>query len=256
MEKKNVLSSFMNKLMALPMWIKEVIFIQLRDELENNSINAARETFYKEDLYQYYLPTLTYSGKKELAARATGHADNLYKFLEGVADGFNIIEITLNNYWTLEETAKLNLESLELEYISPSKSNYVRATGTYLSGKIRLGEFFKRIGRIDVDQLDTAIRKQKEYDKNGKKIGMAKILIDLGYITENDANVVLFIKDECKKRFIFNTDILGKSVVSASNQPQPQQLSTSAFAVKIDKLTRENEFLTAKLNAISDIVQK
>lgn len=250
MDKKNIFLTFIDKFTNLPLWIKEVLFLHLKADLDNYVLNARNIVLDKNDLYQYCLPNITYIGKKELASRANNHNENIYKFLEGASQGLNILEITLNNYWTLEETAILNIQCIEKEYVSPPSTTNTKTMALYLSGKIRIGEYFKRVGQVNVDQLDTAIRKQKELEAAGQKVGMATVMINLGLITDEDSKIVLYIKDESKKRFIFNTDILGKNAVVAA----PQGGGSSQELV--EKLTRENNSLRNKLKAIAEILQK
>lgn len=250
MEKKNIYTSFIEKFLGLPLWIKEVLYLQLKLDLDSYLLNSRHNVMDKSELYQYSLPNVTYIGKKELTSRAGDLHPNLYKFLEGAAQGLNIIEITLNNYWTLEETAILNIQCIEKEFVAPPTTVNAKTMALYLSGKIRIGEYFKRLGQVNVDQLDSAIRKQKELEAAGQKVGMAQVMINLGLITEEDSKIVLYIKDESKKRFIFNTDILGKNAVVAA----PQGSGSSQELV--EKLTRENNGLRTKLKAIAEILQK
>ncbi len=255
MEKKNVFSNFLDKFLGFPLWIKEVLYLQMKEDLENYSLSAAHALLDKRDLYQYYEPTITYLGKKEVYSRTGDFSPNLYKFLNDASQGLNILEITLNNYWTLEETAVLNLQAIEKELVTTPATPNAKAMALYLAGKIRLGEYFKHIGKVDVDQLDIAIRKQKEMDQTGQRIGMATIMIELGYVTEEETKIVLYIKDESKKRFIFNADMIAKTAV-ATEPVQEVSPSGSDNKVLLEKLAKENSVLRQKLMAIADVLRK
>lgn len=260
MEKhNNIFSIFVDRLLDLPLWVKEILYLELKSDIEKNSLTQdICGNIDKESLYQYYVPTLTYSGKKELSSRSTGPSSTIYKFLEAVSLGLNILEITLSNFWTLEETAMLNIQCVEKEYITAPSSVILKAISLYLAGKIRLGEYFKRLGKINVDQLDTAIRKQKELEAAGQKVGMATVMIRLGYINEEESKMVLLIKDECKKRFILNSDIPGKTSVSGPPQGGASSVSpvggVSASSEIVLKLTKENTILKNKLQAIGKVL--
>ncbi len=263
MEKKNLFVEFLNKFLALPLWLKEILFVNLREDLAKHSFEDNNENIRKESLYQYYVPALTYLGKKELVERAGGYHPNIYKFLSAAAQDDNIAEITLNNYWTLEEAALLNIESIEHEFVTPPGSTYAQAMALYLAGRIRIGEYFKRIGKIDIDQLDSAIRKQKELADAGEKIGMVSVMIKMGYISEKDSKVVLYIKDECKQRFIFNPDILSKTPVNSTEPPAPPPIEPNmTFELPsvndevVERLTKENTLLKKKIRAIVEIIKK
>lgn len=259
MAKKNLFLSFWDKFLTLPLWVKEVLYLNLQEDLLNYSFGL--QYLDKNDIYQYYKPALTYLGKKELASRDSNLHPDIYKFMDSASQDLNIIEITLNNYWTLEETAKFNLECIDKEFVIPPSTKNSKAMALYLAGKIRIGEYFKRIDKIDVDQLDVAIRKQKELENAGQKKGMATVMIDLGYITEQDTKTVLYIKDEGKKRFIFNTDIISKSTTQASapeniaNAAPIGANSSNANNAVVEKLLRENTLLKNKLKAIINVIQ-
>ncbi|MDD3238075.1 MAG: hypothetical protein PHV37_08280 [Candidatus Gastranaerophilales bacterium] len=251
MEKKNLFVSFLDKFIDLPLWIKEALFLCLKQDLEKYSV--AQKSVDKSDLYQFYSPVLTYVGKKEISSHNDSHEPNVYKFLEGAAMGLNCLEITLNNYWTLEETALLNILCVEKEYVSPPSSKVANAMLLYFSGKIRFGEYFKRIGKINVDQLDSALRKQKELEENGQKMGMASVMIKLGLVTEEDTKNVLYVKDESKKRFIFNTDLLGKG--NASRVDSVSGITAGSNLALLEKLTKENTLLKHKIKGIINVIQ-
>ena len=44
-------------------------------------------------------------------------------------------------------------------------------------------------------------------------------MVELGFVSERETKAVIYIKDECKKRFIFNANMLGKSSTSAPAAP-------------------------------------
>ncbi|MGN1153398.1 MAG: hypothetical protein ACI4S3_05160, partial [Candidatus Gastranaerophilaceae bacterium] len=60
--KKNILNMFIEKIKAFPLWIKQVIFLRLYEDLKND----LSEDFIKideKDLYCLYAPPLSYKGK-------------------------------------------------------------------------------------------------------------------------------------------------------------------------------------------------
>ena len=92
--------------------------------------------------------------KTELSERKCGLDTNIYNFMGNVSSGLNMLEISMNNFWTMEEVAKYFIFCLEQDYIKPPSSFYVTAMAGFMSGKYRTGEYFKRVGKIDVDQLE------------------------------------------------------------------------------------------------------
>ncbi|ETO18367.1 hypothetical protein RFI_18907 [Reticulomyxa filosa] len=119
-----------------------------------------------------------------------------------------MIEIAMNNFWTMEEVAKYFMLCLEQDYVKQPESVFVYAMAGFMAGKFRTGEYFKRSGKIDVDQLERAIVKQKQTMNENKPKMIAEIMIEMGLVTEKDTASLLLIKDESKKRFILDASIV------------------------------------------------
>jgi len=138
---------------------------------------------------------------------------------------------------------------VEQNYIRHPESKYIESTAKFISGKIRSGEFFKHIGKIDVDQLQQVIVKQKEYEKNGVSKKIVEIMIELGFVTEKDSVALLRIKEEAQKRFILDTGI-----APIVTQVAPTNLTLSPE--EIAKLTEENKLLKDRLSKILAFIKK
>ena len=55
------------------------------------------------------------------------------------------------------------------------------------------------MGRISVEQLDQALRTQQYIEESmHEHTGIANILINLGYITRQDTEGILFLKEESR----------------------------------------------------------
>lgn len=259
MEQRHLFLSFLAKILDMPIWVKEILYIELKKNLEDSALVLDEKgNIDKDHLYQYYVPTLTYAGKKELANRVESLPENVYKFLEYAQAGANILQITINNFWTLEEAAAINVNCLEKQFVSPPVSLVAKTMLVYLSGRIRLGEYFKRLGRIDAIQLENALRRQKELDSQGQRMRIAEIMINMGYITEDESKLVLHIKDECKKRFMLTPDLTEKHITGAimgERHVGSAMANSSAVDTELaTKLTKENTRLKNKLDAIGRIL--
>ena len=128
------------KMMTFPLWVRQVIYVLLRADLERVFVNqpiAARV----ENLLQMYKPKITFVGKRELEGRFHEHDEVMYTFLKEVIDGKSIIEIALNCFLTLQEASKLYLDAVRNEYIMPSESTVIDATAEFFAGRIKTGEY-------------------------------------------------------------------------------------------------------------------
>lgn len=245
---KNILELFLNRLLAFPLWVKQVIFLRLHNDLAA----SLSEDFIKireDDVFHLYTPVLSYAGRTELAERKNGLDSNIYSFMQNVDEGLNMLEISMNNFWTMEETAKYFILCLEQEFIKSPESVFVLAMAGFMSGKFRTGEYFKRVGKINVDQLEKTIIKQKEYAEKGTPMKMAEIMISLGYITEKDTSSLLVLKEEAKTRFILDANIVPKAKSEDSAE-------IKRCHDEIAKLIEQNNSLKDKLAKLLAFVKK
>lgn len=247
---KNIFSVFLDKLLDFPLWVKQIIFLHLYQNLAK----YLAEDFIKvteEDTFHLYVPVLTFAGRNEMVDRKQGCDVNIYNFLANVHDGLNMLEISMNNFWTMEEVAKNYMFCLDKEYVKPPTSRYVLSMAGFIAGKYRTGEYFKRIGKINVDQLERTIVKQKELAQQGQNLKMAEIMISLGYITEKDTSSLMIIKEEAQKRFILDIGILPKE----ASMPLKEG-DVKAYKDEIDTLKEQNRVLKEQLSKILTFVKK
>lgn len=248
---KNIFVVFLNKLLDFPLWVKQIIYLHLYQNLatylSEDFINVSVN-----DTFHLYVPILSFAGKNEMMDRKGGYDVNIYNFLTNVYEGLSMLEISMNNFWTMEEVAKCFMICLEKEYIKPPNSMHVLAMAGFMAGKYRTGEYFKRIGKINVDQLEHTIVKQKELNQKGQPLKMAEIMISLGYITEKDTSSLLIIKEEAQKRFILDLGMLPKELTA----PPSPVADTKVYQDEIAALKEQNRALKEQLSKILAFVKK
>lgn len=250
--KKNILMLFLDKLLAFPLWIKLVIYTNLKKNLST----VLAEDFINintEDIFQLYTPILTFNGKTELTERKNALEENFYTYLKGVSEGLTILEIAMNNFWTMEEISKFFTLSLDENYIKTPESQKIIALSGFIAGKLRTGEYYKRIGKINIDQLEQILIKQKEYAANGIQHMIAKIMIELDLISKSEVDSLLILKYESKKRFFLDSSVIPREV--NVDAPIPQMNETQ-YGEEIAKLMEQNKLLKDKLNKILPYIKK
>ena len=243
--KKNILNAFIEKLKAFPLWIKQVIFLYLYKDLKEATSDDFIET-NEEDMLNLFVPTLSYVGRTEREERAKGFEPNLYTFLECVESEMSLLEVALNNFWTLEETCKHFLAAVDADLIKAPIPPKIIAMAGFMAGRYRTGEYFKRVGKINVDQLELTIRRQKELTDQGQKAKIAQIMIDLGFVTEKDTHALMIIKEEARKRFILDASIIPEGVTG----------NDSKYVAEIEELKKQNAVLKAKLAKLLSMFKK
>lgn len=239
---------FLHNIDVLPLWVKQVLYLKTRDKLREE-LAEFLDVLVTDNLMQYYVPKLTFAGRTELETREKRLPEEFYTFYKCVQNGNDLFEITLANYWTFAQTCSLLSRSLELQYISIPENDSIVSIAQFMAGKIRTGEMLKRLGKIDVMQLEKAIRIQKDRNESGKPVKMAELMIELGYITDKDINILLAFKDDAKKRFVMG---IGFSLVKPHNEQETQTL-VKGMQKEIKRLDEENRILKNRLRKILNI---
>lgn len=246
---QNNLNILVETIFDAPLWVQEAIYIDIQQHLEEKLTGVTKKTV-EEEVYPIFVPVLTFKGKKELETHEHNLDFNIYKYLSSANSGLRVIDITLNNFWTLEESSAYLAQCIKSEFIKSPSNPVLNASIFYLGNEIRLGEYVKRLNKINVEELDDVLRKQKKHNEENPsaKIKVGEILIDMGYVANNDIDKILYIKDEAKKRFILSMDMKSPAKRESVNYEEIQQ--------KIQKLSQENNLLKEKLRAIFNIQNK
>lgn len=242
--RKNIFTLFLNKILNVPFWIKQVIYLRLAEEMRAQ----ACEDFLRENtnnIFSTLVPTITFKGRNELVERKCGFDTNTYNFLKCCEENFSILEISVNTFLSMEEVAKYYELCLEQNFIKNPNSPEIHATAGYIAGKYRIGEYFKQKGAIDIDQLRLAI--QTYQNSQGKKFG--EVLVSMGLVTKDDLKAILILKDEAQKRFILDHNALPQCQTAFSDDSQKYQN-------EIKLLKAENSKLKVKIIQILDLVKK
>lgn len=187
-------------LQNMPIWIKQVIVEEFSQDIRQK-MNDFLELVQADNLFQYLAPKLTTKGKIDLEERSSGLSEGYYTFMKELDEETTIFDITIKNNWTLADSAKIFTRLDELEYVAVKnqQNNTNIALAAFLASKIKTGEFLKKIGKIDANQLEQALRYQKQLNDEGRHIKMASILIKMGFITDKGLDSLLMLKEESKK---------------------------------------------------------
>ena len=250
--KDTLFSTYFDKFLSYPLYIKQAMYMHLRSEFEEK-LNESPHSDSSE--YCLYVPSITNSGKEELKTKYSEHSPNLYKFLADAANDLSMVEIALHNFWSLEEAAMFNAEAVSNGYVVPPERDSIVAMMLYCAARIRIGEYLLKRGTISEEQNEFVIQKQKELEKQGKWKKFVELLVEEGFVTQNDTKAILYVKDECKKRFEFmdssNQNALPDNVVMMDSSNQSQKYTPQM----LEKIIKEHKILKTKMKAIVAVLQ-
>ncbi len=241
---------FIQNIKNFPIWVKQVITKEIFDDL-NKKLEEFSELAEINDLFQYMCPKVTFKGKQELQEKTLGLSDGYYTFLQELLNENNIFEITIKNSWTLADSAKIFCRLCEMEYITVPDylTNKNVAIAQFIAGRLKTGEFLKRINKISTVQLEQAIRYQKELNDEGRHIKMASILIKLGFITDKGLDSLLLLKDEARKRLPINVGYISAKLTTQEDE----QDQIARMQKELSRLENENLIMKKRLKKLLNI---
>ena len=225
---------FLDNIKNLPIWVKQVMAKEILDDM-NKKLADFHALTQSELLFQYMVPKLSFKGKQELQERTMRLSGAFYTFLQDLSEENNMFEITVKNSWSFADTAKIFVKCDELEFLSTSDKSLEKniALAMFIAGKIKTGEFLKKIGRIDAIQLEQAIRYQKQ----------------LKFISDKGLDSLLLLKDEAKRRLPVS---LGITSIKCDS-PEEEQNQVLRLQKEITRLESENLIMKKRLKKLLNI---
>lgn len=241
---------FIQNIKNLPIWVKQVVTREILEDLRKK-LDEFSQLIEGEELFQYMCPKLTFKGKQELVQRSLKLSEGYYIFLKDLSEGNNIFEITIKNNWTFADSAKIFCRLNELEYlqINDYQTNKNIAVALFIAGKIKTGEFIKRIGKINAIQLEQAIRYQKQLNDEGRHIKMASVLIKMGFITDKGLDSLLLLKEEARKHLPLGVGLTSVKLPDGS-QSEDQLVRMQR---EIARLENENIIMKKRLKKLLNL---
>ena len=242
---KSLFIDYIDKLCSYPLWIKQVIFLNLSNDLTQYLTNDFLDV-QEGDLFHVYKPTLSEHGQNELFTKESGYDDTIYSFLNCCTKKMSLIEIAIENNLTMEEVAKAFTFCKTSKFFSNEVPNLVSAIAGFIAGKYRTGEYLVRAGKMTIEQLDEVLNKQQEIKDSGKHVFIAELMVQMGFVKEKDVKSIIFMKEEAGKRFSLNPDEMPNITFNQE---------TYDIRVENEKLKEENLILRQKMDALLTFIK-
>ena len=243
---KSLYVGFIEKLLAFPLWIKQTIFLDLSKDLTVYLSNEFLDVGEGE-LFHVYKPDLSELGKNELFTKESKFDESIYSFLECCSKGMSLMEIAIENNFTMEEVSKAFTFCKTSGFFSKDVPKLVAAIAGFIAGKYRTGEYFIRAGKMTIDQLDEVLTKQQEINESGKHVFIAELMVQMGFVGERDVKSIIFMKEEAGKRFSLNADEVPSITTERENYD---------IRVENSRLKEENEILKQKMDALLTFIKE
>lgn len=237
---KSLFIDFMDKLLGFPLWIKQTIFLDLTKDLNTYLSNEFLDV-EEGELFHIYKPELSELGQNELFTKDSKFDESIYSFLNCCSKGMSLIEIAIENNFTMEEVSKAFTFCKTSGFFSKDVPKLISAIAGFIAGKYRTGEYFIRAGKMTIEQLDEVLNKQQEMNDSGKHVFIAELMVQMGFVREVDVKSIIFMKEEAGKRFSLDPNIVPNVIL----EREPYDIR-----VENTRLKEENQILKQKLDAI------
>ena len=243
---KSLFVGFMEKMLGFPLWIKQTIFLNLSKDLNTYLSNEFLDV-EEDQIFHIYKPELSELGQNELFTKESKFDESIYSFLNCCSKNMSLIEIAIENSFTMEEVSKAFTFCRKSGFFSKDVPNLIAAIAGFIAGKYRTGEYFIRAGKMTIEQLDEVLNRQQELNESGKHVFIAELMVEMGYIKEMDVKSIMFMKEESGKRFSLNPDEVPNITLEKEN-----------YDIKVEnaRLREENEILKQKMDAILTFIKE
>lgn len=204
MSKVSGIDKIVNRILSLPTWVKQYVYIELRKDLRKFADLKNLDAKNGEDMIQLYVPTPTAYGHAAIRGKSTlpyslnlnNVTEDQLSFLRSTGINRRVIDICNEQQWSLMKCSKVFLSCIEGNLVEPIENTSVSNVLYFLAGKIRLGEYLLRMNKISLNQIDRALYTQKQIaDQVGEKTKIGDLLVNLGYIEEVDKDEILSLKE-------------------------------------------------------------
>lgn len=225
----------LNKIIRLPVWVKQALCYELKVDLAECSdikVLDSKET----KIIQLFVPRLTakahYLIKESKLIGSIPLTSNQIAFIHCVKDELNMLEIAHKNKWSLVNCCIVLFELIEKSLIEDFSDSTNINLINYLTGKIRLGEYLVRTGRLTSIQLDQALYSKKCAEKLGEQVEFTDILVNMGYIKSGEAEGIKQMKNSATLPVLQIDDSLQKSEEIIMLQDQINSLKGEIESLK------------------------
>ena len=242
---KSLFVGFTEKLLGFPLWIKQTIYLDLTKDLNTYLSNEFLDV-EEGELFHVYKPELSEMGQNELFTKDSKFDESIYSFLNCCAKGMSLIEIAIENSFTMEEVSKAFTFCKTSGFFSKDVPNLIAAIAGFIDGKYRTGEYFIRAGKMTIEQLDEVLNKQQEMNNEGKHVFIAELMVQMGFVREVDVKSIIFMKEEAGKRFSLDPAEVPDIALEKENYD---------IRVENTRLKEENEILKQKMDAILTFIK-
>lgn len=201
--KRNIFLLFIQELISLPLWVKQVILVYLRKDLKSY-LSDDLVTMDEEQIFHIYRPTISKIGMDELDKKNNEHDDSIYSFLYDCANNLSILEMSIEKKYSMEDISKLFVFCYKNNYLKHDVPDSVLALAMFIAGECMTGEYFQKVGKISIEQTNIILKQQEEQKKTGSHTKFAELMVKNGFVEEKDIKSLITLKEEAQRKAVLD----------------------------------------------------
>lgn len=201
--KRNIFLLFIQELTSLPLWVKQVILVYLRKDLESY-LSDDLITMDEDKIFHIFRPTISKLGMEELDKKNEEYSDDVYGFLYDCANNLSILEMSIQNKYSMEDISKLFMFSYNHQYIKQDIPVQVLAIAMFISGECMTGEYFQKIGKLSAEQTEIILKQQEEQKKHGTHTKFAELMVENAFVEMKDIKSLITLKEEAQRKAVLD----------------------------------------------------
>lgn len=241
--------SLVNNITNKPYWVKQALFLELRDDIKRMTSIELIEAIDKNDLLQLYSPKVSALGKKILQDASFASTMNISPLVVSLmrqADGNkNVIDLCHDNRWSLKLFAQLIIEADSKGLIEEIRSRQILYIFKFLADQICMGDLLVKLNKITMEQLShasfTLNQSQSAFDTI-ENTTIEEVLVRLNYIDKEKLNSLLVLKQA------------SEVVFEGSNDPETS-LQLEGLQESINILASEKQIVEDQLHALQPLLE-
>lgn len=201
--KRNIFLLFIQELISLPLWVKQVILVYLRKDLKSY-LSDDLVTMDEEQIFHIYRPVISKIGMDELDKKNNEHDDSIYSFLYDCANNLSILEMSIEKKYSMEDISKLFVFCYKNNYLKHDVPDSVLALAMFVAGECMTGEYFQKVGKISIEQTNIILKQQEEQKKTGSHTKFAELMVKNGFVEEKDIKSLITLKEEAQRKAVLD----------------------------------------------------
>ncbi|MGD9581930.1 MAG: hypothetical protein AB7V50_11200, partial [Vampirovibrionia bacterium] len=246
-----------------PFWVKQAIFLELRDDIKKMTCVELLEVLDKNDLLQLYVPRLTSLGHKVLQdndyANSLSLGVDMMTLIKNIDGKKNVIDQCYACSLTLKAFSNIIIDFEERGFVEPIRSSQIINVFKFIADRIDIGTLLLKLNKITADQLSFASYTHQEAQKafiEEEDTSLEDILIRLNYVSKEQLNSLMLLKQASEIIFEFDNSTSKECCLELESLHESIEIITAEKQLMQEQLDDVKPLLESKDRKIKELEEE